>query len=119
MPHLWLMSERQCSGRHWPRSGLNASPVLIETSLRQPNFIMRILGDRTRTSNQAMERTADRCALYFEMTSTLPLRATRVDSGVPILSLRPKVHVAPLPALSLPPQLILGLVRRMKFTVAA
>ena len=27
--------------------------------------------------NQAMERTADRCAFHFEMTSTLSLRATR------------------------------------------
>ena len=30
-----------------------------------------------RTSNHAIERTADRCAFTFEMTSTLPLRATR------------------------------------------
>ncbi len=29
------------------------------------------------TPNHAMERTADRCAFTFEMTSTLPLRATR------------------------------------------
>jgi hypothetical protein len=29
------------------------------------------------TPNHAMERTADRCASTFEMTSTLPLRATR------------------------------------------
>ena len=29
------------------------------------------------TSNHAMERTADRSASTFEMTSTLPLRATR------------------------------------------
>jgi hypothetical protein len=29
------------------------------------------------TSNHAMERTADRCALHFKMISTLPPRATR------------------------------------------
>ena len=28
-------------------------------------------------SNHAMERTADRCAITFEMTSTHSLRATR------------------------------------------
>ena len=31
----------------------------------------------TEPSNQAMERTADRFAFTFEMTSTLPLRVTR------------------------------------------
>ena len=29
------------------------------------------------SSNYAMERTADRCALDFDMTSALQLRATR------------------------------------------
>jgi hypothetical protein len=32
---------------------------------------------RRRRSNQAMERTADRCTLHFEMTSTFPLEPTR------------------------------------------
>jgi len=31
----------------------------------------------TETSNQSMERTADRCKLHFEMTPTFSLRTTR------------------------------------------
>jgi hypothetical protein len=36
-----------------------------------------VLVMRRQPSNQAMERTADRSALTFQMTSTLSLRATR------------------------------------------
>jgi hypothetical protein len=35
------------------------------------------IGNQQLTPNQAMERTADRFASTFEMTSTLPFQATR------------------------------------------
>jgi hypothetical protein len=37
----------------------------------------RSSSERTERPNHAMERTADRCAFHFEMTSTHSLRATR------------------------------------------
>jgi hypothetical protein len=51
------------------------------------------------SSNHAMERTADRLAFTFELTSTHPLQAARADSGLSILTVgAAEVHVAPLPA---------------------
>jgi hypothetical protein len=41
------------------------------------NHFKESLDDDAMRSNHAMERTEDRCAFTFEMTSTLPLRAAR------------------------------------------
>src|SRR5262249_17233821 len=44
-------------------------------------FVVNVMTERKlftwATSNHAMERTPDRCAITFEMTSTLSARATR------------------------------------------
>src|SRR4051794_3463061 len=48
------------------------------------------------TSNHAMERTADRCAFTFQMTSTPSLRATSAPSAVAHLVLVRPMRLHPL-----------------------
>jgi hypothetical protein len=77
--------------RDWARDGTDSGELAVRqalihigalyfAALQLPPEWSDELADAPDTEsipNQAMERTADRCTLRFEMTKTLSLRATR------------------------------------------
>ncbi len=68
-----------------------------EIERRATHLASRVETMRPTRPNQAMERTSDRFTLHFEMTSTLALRATRVDSFASRLSRRNPARLFRLP----------------------